>query len=198
MYHIKKNMNFKPFYTIVLLFLISSTSVIAQKRENNIDEEFPPSIAFPYSYFGDYSGNLRVSDNSGVIANLPTEFSFNETEIKDEFVYTLAFIKGKGEKEIQTFKMKIIDETKGFYAITDASGMEFTATLIDSTLYSTFEINNNIMFTALEFNNSGKIRLLIHLANKIINNRTEKLKIDQARSSNVMLVQKAVLSKINK
>ncbi|MBQ0787039.1 MAG: hypothetical protein KBT69_06045 [Oceanihabitans sp.] len=191
-------MNFKYFNTILIVLLVCNVSAFAQKRKNNIDKEFPTSIAFPYSYLGDYSGNLRVSNNTGAIANIPTEFALRATDKKEEFVYTITYIKGKDKKEVNTYTIFILDEEKGFYAIADNTGLQFTATLIDNTLFSTFEINNNIMFTALEFTNSGKVKLNIMLSEKINNTRTKELKIDEARSSNVILVQKAVLSKLYK
>ncbi|MDO6597477.1 hypothetical protein Q4512_11170 [Oceanihabitans sp. 2_MG-2023] len=188
-------MNFKHYKKILFVLVLFNISAFAQKRENRIDEEFPTPISFPYDYFGNYSGNLRVSDYTGVVANLPSEFSFKETDVKDEFVYSLSYLQGK-DKKSSTYKVFIIDQEKGFYAIKDDMGLEFTATLIDNTLYSTFEINENIMFTALEFTNNGKVKLNIILSKKINNKRTKELEKDAAKLSNVILLQKAVLSKV--
>lgn len=190
-------MNFKYLNNFFLFFFVFSLSAFAQKSENRIDEEFPTPLAFPYEYFGEYSGNLRVSNNTGVIANVPTEFSIKKTNKEDEFIYTITYVKGKDIKDINTYRLFTIDQDKGFYAIKDNNGIEFTAILIDNTLYSTFEINNNIMFTTLEFTNDGKVRLKIILSQKINKKKNKEFKIDQARSSNVMSVQKAVLSKVN-
>jgi hypothetical protein len=189
-------MNYKPLNIILFLFLIVNTSAFAQKRENRIDKEFPTSVSFPYEFFGNFSGNLRVSNNTGTIANVPTEFSIKQTDKENEFIYTITYIRGKGKKEVNTYKLFTIDKEKGFYSILDNQGLEFTAILIDNTLYSTFEINNNIMFTALEFTNSGKVNLKIVLSQKINNKKAKELKKDEARSSNVTYIQKAVLSKI--
>jgi hypothetical protein len=189
-------MNYKPLNIILFLFLIVNTSAFAQKRENRIDKEFPTSVSFPYEFFGNFSGNLRVSNNTGTIANVPTEFSIKQTDKENEFIYTITYIRGKGKKEVNTYKLFTIDTEKGFYSILDNQGLEFTAILIDNTLYSTFEINNNIMFTALEFTNSGKVNLKIVLSQKINNKKAKELKKDEARSSNVTYIQKAVLSKI--
>ncbi len=179
---------------LLFLFLIFSISAFSQKRENRIDEEFSTPVSFPYDFLGNYAGNLRVSNNTGVINNVPTEFSITETDVEGEFYYSIAYLKGK-LKEVVDYRLYTIDQKNGFYAIKDSQGLEFTATLIDNTLYSTFEINNNILFTGLEFTNSGKVRLTIYLSEKINNKRSKKLKIDEAKSANVMLIQKAVLSK---
>ncbi|WP_044397357.1 hypothetical protein [Lacinutrix sp. Hel_I_90] len=179
----------------LFFFLTISLSVFAQKREQRIDKEFPTPIAFPYDYFGQYSGNLRISNNTGVLANVPTEFSISKSEKEGEFDYSLVFIEGK-KKKVNLYKIFTIDQEQGFYAIKSGDGLEFTATLIDNTLFSTYEINDNIISSILEFTNSGKVRLQIILSTKVKNKKTKNLKEDQAKYANVKQIQKAVLNKI--
>lgn len=160
----------------------------AQNREDTrIDEEFPTPISFPYDYLGTYSGNLNISDHTGTIANVPTDFTIKESEFKDVFIYEFTHLKGK-QKVVNVFELHIIDEKKGFYAIKDKDSMEYLATNINNTLYSTHEIDNKIMFTSLHFTNNGRLRFDVILSTK--SNKKRKL-------SNVVQVQKAVLSKIN-
>ncbi|QIE58311.1 hypothetical protein G5B37_01620 [Rasiella rasia] len=188
-------MRFKKLNMLLLLFLGISMSTLAQSKKKRIDEEFPTPIAFPFEFFGDYAGNLRVSDNTGTLANIPTELSLTKTDIDGEFEYTIVFLNGK-DKEQLTHRLFTIDQEKGFYAIKDNQGLEFTAILIDGILHSMFEVNDMLLFTTLQFTNDEKVRLTITRAKKILNSRTKKLKEDQAKSSNVVLVQKALLSKV--
>ena len=177
---------------ILFLGLVSFTFSFSQtKRNKRIDKEFPTPIAFPYDYLGFYNGNLRVSDNTGVLLNVPTEFEFLATDDKKEFIYRLNFLKGKN-KESQTFKLKIIDEKKGFYAIKDANGLEFTAVLIDQTLFSTFEIDNKTTLSSIKFTNTEKVYFSLLISKK---GSKKKNKNSKMQLSNVVLKQEAKFTK---
>ncbi|WP_034058128.1 hypothetical protein [Lacinutrix jangbogonensis] len=185
-------MNYKSVNIVLFLFLAISLSTYAQKGSNRIDKEFPTPISFPFDFLGNYSGNLRVSNATGTLANHPTEFSIKETETKGEFVYSISYFIGK-EKQAINYQLRTIDQDKGFYAIKDDSGMEFTAIQIENILYSTVEIDNTILFTTLHFTNDEKVRLNIFLSEKVTVNKKNK---NQAKSANIVLMQKAVFSKV--
>ena len=187
-------MSFKYKFVFVFsfLFFMHSMAIHSQSREGNrIDEDFPTRVAFPYDYFGSYFGNLRISDNTGVLANVPTEFILSNTENKNEFTYRLNFLKGK-DKESQIFKLIIIDEEKGLYAIKDANGIEFTAVLIDQTLFSTFEIDNKMTLSSFKFTNTSNVYFSILVSKKAAkrNNNDSKIQL-----SNVVLKQEAKFTK---
>jgi hypothetical protein len=65
------------------------------------------------------------------------------------------------------------------------------ATLIKDTLYSTYETKNTIMFTSFQFTNEGKQRF-----NIIISKKSKNKGKGDTNLSNVVQVQKALLSKI--
>ena len=180
----------------VSFFLMTSmlfclTEVHSQKKkETRIDEEFPTPISFPYDYLGNYSGNLNISDNIGSFANVPTKFSITKNEDDNAFDYQFSFLKGQ-KQVISSYKLYIVDETKGYYAIKDNDGLEFMATLIRGTLHITYDTADTIMFTTLQFTNEGKLRF-----NVIISKKTKNKSKDNINRSNVVQVQKALLSKI--
>lgn len=177
-----------PFLCILIFFTLIG---YAQKERPNKDEkEFPTPISFPYDFLGKYSGNLNISDTTGSVANVPTEFSISKSDIEDVFLYQFSFIQGK-DKIVNKYMLHIIDETKGYYAIADEKGMEFMATLINGALYSTYDTKDTIMYTSLQFTNEGKLRF-----NVIISKKSKNKGKGDTNLSNVVQVQKALLSKI--
>ncbi|MFD0963104.1 hypothetical protein [Pseudofulvibacter geojedonensis] len=177
----------KKIISLAFFFLhVSFVFCQGPEKEKRVDDEFPTPIAFPYEYTGEYFGNLNISDNLDTLSNIPTEFSlFESDEKKDEFIYQLTFISG-GKKEIKKYKLKIIDEEKGFYVIEDSNGLEFMAVLIKDTLYSTFELDGKITFSTLRFTNTRQVYLKIVLSKKVKNKSKNNL-----INSNVILVQQA-------
>ncbi len=184
----KKKKNILIIYIGIVSFTLSFSQT---NRDKRVDHEFPTPIAFPYDYLGSYFGNLRVSDNTGVLVNVPTEFILSNTENKNEFTYRLNFLKGK-VKESQIFKLIIIDEVKGLYAIKDPKGLEFTAVLIDQTLFCTFEIDNKITLSSFKFTNTEKVYF-----NILVSKKGAKRKINDSKIqlSNVVLKQEAKFTK---
>ena len=177
----------------LLFFLLTFTSgcclVLDAQNNKQVDEEFPTPVAFPYEYLGTYSGNLNVADPTGSIANVPTDFIIKKTNDKEVFEYEFSFYQGEN-KIVNKYLLHIIDEEKGYYAITDEEGLEFMATLIKCVLYSTYDTKDKIMITSLQFTNDGKLRF-----NIIITLKSKKQGKGGTNLSNVVQVQKALLSK---
>jgi hypothetical protein len=185
--HIIKKTFFALFFVFITFPSVGQSNIEKEKR---VDDEFSTPIAFPYNFLGNYSGNLNISDNTGSISNVPTEFSITKSNDEDVFMYQFSFIQGK-EKIINKYMLHIIDDNNGYYAISDDKGLEFMATLIKDTLYSTYETKNTIMFTSFQFTNEGKLRF-----NIIISKKSKNKGKGDTNLSNVVQVQKALLSKI--
>lgn len=179
----------KTSFLLILFFVVNVLTLSAQD-EKRVDDEFPTPIAFPYDFLGNYSGNLNISDHTGSIANVPTEFSISKSNDEDVFIYQFSFIQGK-EKIVNKYLLHIIDEDKGYYAITDDKGMEFMATLIKDVLYSTYDTKDTIMFTTLQFTNDMKLRFNVVISKKVKNKGKGGTNL-----SNVVQIQKALLSKV--
>jgi hypothetical protein len=185
--HIIKKTFFALFFVFITFPSVGQSNIEKEKR---VDDEFSTPIAFPYNFLGNYSGNLNISDNAGSISNVPTEFSITKSNDEDVFMYQFSFIQGK-EKIINKYMLHIIDENNGYYAISDDKGLEFMATLIKNTLYSTYDTKDTIMFTSFQFTNLGKLRF-----NIIISKKSKNKGKGDTNLSNVVQVQNALLSKI--
>ena len=111
---------------------------------------------------------------------------------KNIFEYTLSYIHEK-KRVTNVYKLHIIDESNGFYAVQDNNGLEFTGILVDNILHSTFEIDNVVTFTTLHFTNDQKVRLNIYVSNKVKNKKKDK---KGAKSANVALIQRGLFSKL--
>ena len=185
--HIIKRIFLALFFIFIRFPSLGQTD---SEKENSVDAEFPTPIAFPYSFLGNYSGNFNISDNTGSISNVQTEFSISTSNDEDIFIYQFSFIQGK-EKIVNKYMLHIIDENNGYYAISDNKGLEFMATLIKDTLYSTYDTKDTIMFTSFQFTNLGKLRF-----NIIISKKSKNKGKGDTNLSNVVQVQNAVLSKI--
>ena len=176
---------------LIWFVLLGITNIYGQKREETrIDEEYPTPITFPYDFLGNYSGNLSILDQTGVTENIPTDFKIYESEEEEDvFIYEFTYNTRKGGEKSR-YKLHIIDEEKGYYAISDESGMEFMATLIGDVLYSTYSNKDRIMFTSLHFTNDQKMRFKV-----ILSIKNKKKQGSELTLSNVVQVQRATLSK---
>ena len=136
------------------------------------------------------SGNLNIADATGSKANVPTDFTIRKTNDEEVFEYEFSYYQGN-DNIVNKYLLHIIDEEKGYYAITDNEGLEFMATLIKGVLYSIYDTKDKIMFTSLQFTNDGKLRF-----NVIISLKSKKQGKGGTNLSNVVQTQKALLSKI--
>ncbi|WP_417557787.1 hypothetical protein [Mesoflavibacter zeaxanthinifaciens] len=173
-----------------ILLVIMSFSVFSQEKgKNRIDEEFPPSIPFPYDYLGNYEGNTKVVNNEKVLSNIPTSFVINKSKESNVFDYKIIFKSGKAE-EVYVFKLIIIDETKGFYVVKDSDNNEYLATLIDNQLHVTYTKDNFHYLNTIQFTNSGKMYFIM-----TISELSKSIKKTKTAIYNTVLLQKATLSK---
>lgn len=180
----------KHLILFILILSIGLSSYGQKKRvESRIDEEFPTQYAFPKEYYGKYFGNLRVANGEGVISNTPMEFYLSPTDTEGVYNYKLIFIHQK-QKETKSYTIKTINLEKGAYLITDDnSDLSFPATLVDNILFSTFQVDNNILNSELIFKNNGKVYLKITSSTKFQPEDSNK-----APAYFVSLVQKATFA----
>ena len=170
-------MSFNRIFVIAFscFFFMHSVVMYGQSRkEKRIDEEFPTPVAFPYEFVGKYTGNLNVSDNTGTIANIPTEFVINGKKGDKYFEYEFSYLQNN-KKIKEKFQLHIIDEDKGFYVITNNKDLEFMATLIRDTLYGTYENDNKLTLTSFQFTNTGQLRFSIILSQKNTSKKSKRI-----------------------
>ena len=190
-----------------ILFLIAlicmSTTAIAQKKQvkerdgkRSEDKKFPTEVAFPKEYVGTYAGNLNISDVTGVLQNVPMEIIIQPTDDPKKFSYTLVYIVSNKKQE-QKYTLIVVDPEKGLYDLDENNGVVLRANYMRQTLFSTFELNNRILNSRVEFNNDGRIFFSITVTEKTDarNTGNDKLKVV---SYNTTVIQKATLRKVDR
>lgn len=190
-----------------LLFLIAlvcmSTTVVAQKKQvkerdgkRSEDKQFPTEYAFPKEYVGTYTGNLAVADASGVIQNVPMELIIEPTDDPKRYDYTLVYIVSNKRDE-RKYTLVVVDPEKGLYDLDENNGIVLRANYMRQALFSTFELNNRILNSRVEFNNDGRIFFSITVTEKGDARQTgdEKLPVI---SYNTTIIQKAALRKVDR
>ncbi|MGH1384203.1 hypothetical protein [Kordia sp.] len=190
-----------------ILFLITlvcmSTTVLAQKKQvkeragkSSEDKQFPTEYAFPKEYVGTYAGNLNISDASGVKQNVPMELIIKPTEDPKRYSYTLAYIVAK-KRDVRKYTLVVVDPAKGLYDLDENNGIVLRANYMRQTLFSTFELNNRILHSRVEFNNDGRVFFSISVTEKAGARKTGDEKLAVA-SYHTTVIQKGALRKVER
>lgn len=191
----------KLLFVITLVFM--TTAVMAQKKQvkeregkNSEDKEFPTQYAFPKEYVGTYAGNLAIADASGVIQNVPMELVLKPTEDPKKYSYTLAYIVSN-KKDERKYTLVVVDPEKGLYDLDENNGIVLRANYMRQALFSTFELNNRILHSRVEFNNDGRIFFSITVTEKTDARKTgdEKLAVTSYYTT---IIQKAALRRVDR
>jgi len=190
-----------------IIFLIAlvciSTTVVAQKKQAKEREgkkyeekQFPTQYAFPKEYAGTYAGNLTVANATGVIQNVPMELILKPTEDPKRYDYTLVYVVAN-KKEERKYTLIVVDPEKGLYDLDENNGIILRANYMRQTLFSTFELNNRILNSRVEFNNDGRLFFSITITEKAGARKTgsEELTV---MSYHTNVIQKATLRKIDR
>ncbi len=185
-----------------MIALISMSSCIAQKKvkerdgKHSEDKKFPTEYAFPKEYVGTYAGNLNVSDASGVLQNVPMELTIKPTEDPKKYDYILSYIVSK-QKDERKYTLVVVDPEKGIYDLDENNGIVLRANYMRQTLFSTFEINNKILNSRVEFRNDGRVFFSITVTEKA-NARKTGDKNTSVVSYHTTVIQKAALRKVER
>lgn len=187
---------------VFLLAIICMSSCMAQKQakerkgKNAEDKTFPTVHAFPKEYVGTYAGNLNIADASGVLQNVPMELIIKPTEDPKKFSYTLIYIISKKRDE-RKYTLIVVDPEKGLYDLDENNGILLRANYMRQTLFSTFEVNNRILNSSVEFKNDGRVFFNIIVTEKADPRKTGSEKI-AVISYNTIVIQKAALRKVDR
>ncbi|WP_420570701.1 hypothetical protein [Kordia sp.] len=188
---------------VFLIALICMSSCIAQKKQvkersgkNAENKKFPTEYAFPKEYVGTYAGNLNIADASGVLQNVPMELVIAPTEDPKKFSYTMSYLVSN-KKDKRKYTLIVVDPAKGLYDLDENNGVVLRANYIRQTLFSTFEVNNRILNSSVEFKNDGRILFNIIVTEKVDSRQTggEKLAVT---SYTTAVIQKAALRKVER
>jgi hypothetical protein len=139
---------------------------------------------------------LNVADASGVLQNVPMELTIKPTEDPKKFDYTLSYIVAK-KKDERKYTLIVVDPEKGLYDLDENNGVVLRANYMRQTLFSTFEVNNRILNSSVEFKNDGRVFFTIIVTEKADPRKTggEKLSVT---SYSAVVIQKAALRKVER
>jgi len=113
--------------------------VISQEKELN----------FPDDFFGKYKGELRINNSRGK-QNFPMEFHLLPTDTIGKYNYTIVYGTGE-EKQVRNYFLITKDAEKGQYLVDEDNGIILLDKLFENTLYSIFEVNENLLTTFISF-----------------------------------------------
>ena len=123
----------------VILAVIISASAYAQQDE----------LKFPDDFYGIYKGDLQITNASGK-QTVGMEFHLNKTDSIGKYVYTIVYIMD-GNRQERLYNLIEIDRDKGEYIVDENNGILLDAKVHDNTLYSIFEVQNNLITTTERF-----------------------------------------------
>ena len=187
---------------LFLIAIVCMSSCMAQKQQKerpnrNVENKtFPAMYAFPKEYVGTYAGNLNISDASGVLKNVPMELIIAPTEDPKRFSYTLAYIISK-ERDERKYTLVVVDPAKGLYDLDENNGIILRVNYMRQTLFSTFEVNNRILNSSVEFRNDGRVLFSITITEKENPRKTGDDKTPVV-SFHTTVIQKAALRKVDR
>ena len=129
------------FYGLLLVsFIFLPVSILAQDNQSKV---------FPEDFLGVYKGELTISNPKGV-QKIDMEFHLKQTDSIGIYQYTLVYIDGDNRQE-RLYKLVTIDADKGEFVVDENNGILLDAKWVDNTLYSMFEVQNNILTTKETF-----------------------------------------------
>lgn len=126
-------------YLSILLLLCLSFSSEAQND----------SIQFPQDYFGIYKGNLNIINSRGT-QTIGMEFHLQPTDSVGKYKYTIVYIM-EGNRQERKYNLITKNAAKGDYIVDENNGILLDAKQIGNTLYSMFEVQNNLITTTERF-----------------------------------------------
>jgi len=104
---------------------------------------------FPDEYLGIYKGTLNIESQQGK-QKFPMEFHLLKTDTLDRYRYVLVY--GEGEKkQVRNYHMIAKNKEKGEYVVDENNGIILTDKRFGNTLYSLFEVNENLLTTFITF-----------------------------------------------
>ena len=142
---------------LLLVFFVASFSTKAQTD----------SLQFPQDFYGIYKGDLQIVNSRGR-QTIQMEFHLNKTDSIGKYQYMLVYIMN-GERQERKYNLLEKDASKGDYIVDENNGILLDAKLIDNTIYSMFEVQDNILTTTERFHKDS-MDFEITVAN-----RTEKV-----------------------
>jgi len=126
-------------YLSLLLLLCFSLSTEAQND----------SIQFPQHYYGVYKGDLNIINSKGT-QTIGMEFHLQPTDSIGKYKYTIVYIMN-GKRQQRNYNLITKDANKGEYIVDENNGILLDAKQVDNTLYSMFEVQNNLITTTERF-----------------------------------------------
>jgi hypothetical protein len=127
----------------LIVILVHALIMQAQQTTDN-------NLAFPDDYLGKYKGILHVTNPKGR-SELPMEFHLLKTTSPDTFVYKIVYVMD-GVAQNRDYTLISINSENGDFLIDENNGILLDAKFVDSTLYSLFEVEDNLLTSSLRFN----------------------------------------------
>lgn len=124
---------------ITLIFACISLIVTAQ----NIEKQFPED------FFGTYKGDLEIINPQGR-QTIQMEFYLNPTDSIGIYEYVIVYIMN-GNRQERNYTLIEVDKTKGLYKVNENNGILLDVKCIGTTLFSVFEVQENILTTTERF-----------------------------------------------
>lgn len=107
------------------------------------------SLQFPRDFYGIYKGDLQIVNARGR-QTIQMEFHLKKTDSIGKYQYMLVYIMN-GERQECKYNLLEKDVSKGEYIVDENNGILLDAKLIDNTIYSMFEVQDNILTTTERF-----------------------------------------------
>ncbi|CAM1373345.1 hypothetical protein [Tenacibaculum xiamenense] len=123
----------------LLSFFIAILTVFTISAQN--------STNFPDDYLGIYKGDL-VINSTGKTQKIPMEFHLLKTKDEGKYQYKLVY---NGQPRNYTLVVK--DKEKGLFEVDENNGIVLPIKFVSNTLYSFFEVQENLLTTRLAFDN---------------------------------------------
>ena len=167
----------------ILLFITISFSVQAQDG----------TLTFPEDYLGVYKGELEITNAKGK-QSVNMEFHLTATDSVGVYNYILVYVID-GKPSPRNYTLKTINKEKGEYVVDENNGIVLDAKYVDNTLYSVFEVDDNLLITTERFHLDYMIFEIVFSGKNKKNVIEGNEEIPMVTSYPVTVTQKAYLEK---
>lgn len=143
-------MKHAQFPLAILLLLCSAANLWAHSPTDET-----ASMSFPASWIGTWKGPASLVAPGRDEHKFQMELIVAATDDPARYAWTIVYAENNGQRQERKYELIVRDAAKGQYAVDEKNGIIIPSTLLDGTLYSSFEVQGTRVNTRMKLESPG-------------------------------------------
>ncbi len=141
-------------FVALLLVCGAPQTIAAQDAAAASTQTAESSLAIPRTWLGKWAGQVTAISTAGPSGSFQMELEVAEAKEPNVYTWTITYSGPQGRSE-RPYLLKVIDASKGHYAIDEQNGVVIDAMKLGDGLYSHFSIQGQTLWTRYEWKGTG-------------------------------------------